>query len=296
MKNYFPIFILIFGALFLFSCDAKRTEDGDLLFGLDPVDPNPDPSPVQHTKLLSKYVYTYADGEVVSATYTYNSGVLVSSKLIEEEQITDFTLTYDGSTLSKIKVDINDGTEVTTASFDLQYTASQLVKSTGVFSGNGESVYVDSDFTYVSGQLSNINTKYTHEDPEHPGTFLDVMALTSNLQYAGNNISLWKFTTKHAQIGPVIIPEITVENTISSYDTNKNPFNTLPKAFTIATGHFSTSSSAFTGLSSNNFKKLNALVMGTSETANFSYEYNADGYPTKATSEQGTIIYEYIPR
>ncbi|MEO7047777.1 MAG: hypothetical protein ABI091_20940 [Ferruginibacter sp.] len=67
--------------------------------------------------------------------------------------------------------------------------------------------------------------------------------------------------------------------TNANYDAKKNPNSSYPSAF------------LFPGSAKNN---SGALVYNPGGSETYSYEYNADGYPTKKTSVTGVTNYEYI--
>ena len=300
MKNFIPIFLLLFGALFLFSCDSKRTDEGDLLFGLNdtPISDDP-PTSTEHTKLLSKYVFTSIDGYKTTATFTYSAGVLISSKLVEEEEetTTNFSLVYNGSALSQINITSDDGTGVVEIKLPLHYENGKLISANGTVGSGTETLPIENLFQYnASGKLVKAVTNFKGPSMDNPDEMVTFNFLESNLQYSGNNLSYWKLTTGFPPVGPITIPPIVIETTFSNYDTNKNPFNSLPEVFNIATAHFTSSSVGPIGISKNNFKKMNVLAMGVTQAANYAYEFDGAGYPTKGTTEQGTITYEYIPR
>lgn len=297
MNKHFPILAILLSVFVLFSCDSKRTEEGDLLFGLDDGSVTDDPSTPtgEHTKLLKSYTFTDVDGEITSATYTYNGTNLISSTFTEDGETTDFKVIYNGSQISNIEMTYNDGSSISTGSFALEYSGTQLISSKGMFEDEGTLTQIENEFGYDDGKLSAIQTKYITEDPGNPDANITVMQLNSTLNFTANNIGFWKLTTTYPE-SPIALPDVVLETTFSDFDSNKNPFNTLPEIFTIATAHFTVSSNSIIGLSKNNFKNISVLVMGTNNVAELNYEYDGEGYPTKATSALGTFTYEYIPR
>ena len=132
------------------------------------------------------------------------------------------------------------------------------------------------------------------EDPENPGTYQPATTMVSDLLFAGNNLSQWKMTMTNLAPPPIVIPPVVIVANLSNYETNKNPFATLPIEFTVVAGHFMTGTNSFTGLSMNNYRSTTVNTSEGSYSTNYAYTYDSAGYPTKAVSAEGTLTFEYI--
>jgi hypothetical protein len=117
--------------------------------------------------------------------------------------------------------------------------------------------------------------------------------MVSDLLFAGNNLSQWKMTMTNLAPPPIVIPPVVIVANLSNYETNKNPFATLPIEFTVVAGHFMTGTNSFTGLSMNNYRYTTVNTSEGSYSTNYAYTYDSAGYPTKAVSAEGTLTFEY---
>lgn len=296
MKKLLNIFSFIFCAVILFSCEPSRAENGDFLFGVQ----NPGETGggtggggnTGSTKRLKKQTVVDPQGLTSYFEYNYTGDKLTSVHGDDDGDISDYTLNYTNNILTQLIVKEDDGSDVSTTTLNLVYQNGKLISSAGNIVSQGTEINKNvTSYTYnTNGTLKKISTSIQSE-AANPGTYVEMFSLISDFIFTGNNISTWKFTLTAAPMPPITIPPIIITANVSSYDTFKNPLATLPEAFTIAGAHFMTATNAAFGLSTNNYKTVN--VEG--ESATYVYTYDADGYPTKATSENGTISYEYIP-
>lgn len=298
MKKFLLPFALLLSVFMLFSCESKRAENGDLLFGLDDVPVTGGGGTSGNTKLLSKVTAVDDEGLLTTITYTYTAGKLTAAKYVSEESTEEFTLIYDGTTLTKLNVKKDDGVDVLTSYLDLTYDSGRLVSASGKMEAEGSTELMRNEtvFSYnPAGKTNKIVTFLKSEDPDNPGQYINVNSLTSDLQYSGDNISYWKLSMETFMSGPIVIPPMIVEINLSNYDTQKNPFATLPQAFTLAGAHFNSSTNSINGLSKYNYKSVTAVTMGVSQNFTVTYAYDSDGYPVKSTGSDGSVInFEYI--
>lgn len=293
MKKIFGFFSFVFSLMILFSCEPGRAENGDLLFGVK--DPNPNGGSTGQTKLLKKMTATNNDGEISTITYNYTKGILNSLNLDEDGAKVDIFLTYDQNKLSKILMTQVDGSTIVNNTVELIYTDGKLTSSTGNMEAGGEEVSINkTSFTYDGNKLKTISTSILQEDLDNPGTYKEFSKQVSELLFVGNNISSWKMTTTVNAPPPFNLPPIVLNVTLSNYDTFKNPLATLPLEFNIAGAHFLLGTNSVQGLSLNNYKTASITTDGVGDPVNYVYVYDADGYPTMATVDQGVLKYEYI--
>lgn len=278
----------------LFSCEPTRDENGDYLSGiLNPGETGGggNGGGSGNTKRIKKQTIVDDAGAVSFFEYNYTGTKLTSVHSEDDGEISDYTLNYTGEILTQMIVLQKDGSDTTKSTLNLTYQNGKLVSSSGNVETDGSELNKNvTSYTYdASGKLKKINTSI-QSDGMNPGTYVEMFSLVSDFIFTGNNISTWKFTLTTAPMPPISFPPIILTSTVSSYDTLKNPLATLPEAFNIAGAHFMTSTNAAFGLSVNNYKAV--TVEGVS--AQYTYTYDADGYPTKATSAGATITYEYI--
>lgn len=116
----------------------------------------------------------------------------------------------------------------------------------------------DTNFTYDSTGKLKKRTQYCRARIPKIGEHINLQAtMVSDLLFAGNNLSQWKMTMTNLAPPPIVIPPVVIVANLSNYETNKNPFATLPIEFTVVAGHFMTGTNSFTGLSMNNYRSYN---------------------------------------
>lgn len=297
MKNLFYYLTLVFGIFMLSSCDPSQDGNGDLLIGVD-YDPNTNTGGNNGggaTKFLSKVTSVDSDGEQTIVDYTYTSNKLTSVKSQFDDGIETAVLSYQNDQISHVEITTTESGETTLTKLDLIYNAGRLASASGTTEANGTLLYRSTnDFTYNGEKVSKVITKMNAEDPENPGQFVLEYDVTSNITYAGNNISNWKLATSTVPLGPITIPPIVLESELSNYDTNKNPFATLPMAYNILSTHYNTSNQGILGLSTNNYKAVKVTAIGMSQSLTMTYTYDTDGYPKTMDSNAGDkLIFLY---
>lgn len=292
MKHVLNIFALIFSALLLFSCEPSRDENGDYLFG---VNPNPNTNPGGGTsgnlKNLKSVTFDDGSGEKVTYNYTYAADKLIG--VTTSDNSVSYTILYDNNLIDKITV-VQDDTGITTTDFTLTYNNGQLVEAKGVGSEEGGNSFTNTlTATHTNNMVSKVLSKMVGIDSADPTVTYELFTLQSDITYAGNNISSWKFTTLFPATVP--LPAIVLTSTFSDYDNKKNPFNTLPEAFNIVSSLYGLDSTAVTGFSANNYGKVTVASDSDSQSATYTYTYDADGYPTKAVASNnlGTLTFTY---
>lgn len=283
MNKIVNIFVFIFAAFFVVSCESSRAENGDFLFGVE----NPGGSSGVVKKLKS-VTSDDGSGEIVIFNYIYASGKL--AKVWADDQSISYDLTYDGNSINKIKIVQDNGGSITTTNFDITYKNGQFSEAKGTGSEEGGSAFTNTiTANYTNKKISKLVSKMVGIDSEDPNTTYDLFTVQSDIGYTGNNVSTWKFSTSYPETTP--IPPIVINTRFSEYDTKKNPFNMLPETYNIISSLFGLENTAVTGFSANNYKKVSA----DTESATYTYTYDADGYPTKAVGSNGlgTLTFEY---
>ena len=285
MKHFFYTFILSLAAFAVSSCDSHTDVDGDLLIGFND---NPTTGTTPTTKTLKKMVSTDSDGEVSTFNYNYSSGKLSSVSYVAPGISADYTLTYDGNNIIKMMVVSVESGETTTTNLDFTYNGSKLEKATGTMQIEGEEASQnETTFTYnAAGKISKIYTALKTEGVE-------TLSYESDLVFTGSNITQWKHTITARNTGPITIPPIIFQATLSNYDIYRNPLATLPVNFTLASAHFMTETNSIAGLSLNNYKSITIATDLGNETYNYTYLYDSAGYPTSATSTEGQLTFTY---
>lgn len=287
MKNILNFIALLFSALILFSCEPGRDENGDLLFGLD------DPKPIEEL-LLKKMTSTNSDDEISTFVYNYSGKQLTSVNIDEDGLTSDILLTYDKGKISKLVMTELDGSNMVSTMIDLIYTNGLLTSSNGKMESGGVEIFkTDTNFLYNGATLKKIETIISQKNLEDSTTHVEAFKTVSDVIFEGRNLSNWKMTVTTKSPSPIIIPPVVVEVKMSNYDAFKNPLGTLPKEFNIAGAHLLSGTNSIQGLSVNNYKTATIKADGTATEVNYIYEYNATGYPIKATSDQGTLTFEY---
>lgn len=275
-KLFFPL-LLIFSIFLIFSCDSKRDENGDLLFG---VDDNPITDTETGTsRLLKKTIeHTFNDEtnewEDITTTYNYTNNKLTSVS--------------DGVTTSTIEYNSNNKiSKVTTGSEQVsvfEYSGNNLSKITTTFTGIGTIV---GTFVYNSGKLVKIISIQDYSLPFPMKYYFE-----AENTFTGNNVT--KTVVKPGIYLPngdlQMMPD---ENNIFDikYDTKKNPFNLLPKEFFIMFISIAPQGGAF--LSANNPTEIKTVNTAGTETQVSIYIYDNENYPIKMTSGEEFFIYEY---
>lgn len=297
MNKVLSILTFFFSIVILFSCEPNRDTNGDYLIGVTQPGGNGGGSGggTGSTKLLKKMTSVDIDGAVSTFTYNYTAGVLTSANLDDDGDKSDFAFSYKDNKLSQFIMNNSDGTNIITTTVNLVYNNGILVSSFGnMESGGEEATKNNTIYTYnAAGKISKIVTSLTGKDLIDPNNYTEKFNIESNVIFNGDNMSSWKMTVKAITPPPVTIDPIVSNIKFSNYDTKKNPLATLPYELNLAGAHFLTSSNSILGLSTNNYGTAVATTNVDTQTANFTFVYDNDGYPTSATSAQGTLNYEY---
>jgi len=289
MKN---ILYYIFGFFILSSCSPNQDVNGDFLRGVE-YDTSTNTGGTDGgsttTRFLSKVSGVDSDGERTTVDYIYTGSKLTSVKSQFDDGNENAVLTYNSNNqITHMDITNVESGETKLTKLDLVYDSGKLKSVSGTTESAGKLLYKSTtDMTYSGEKVTKVLTKMNAEDPGNPGQFILEYEVTSNLTYAGNNISNWKLATTTASAGPITIPPIVIESALSNYDTNKNPFASLPLAYNILSTHYNTSNQGMLGLSANNYKTIKVTAMGMSQSLTMTYQYNSDSYPTEMTSNAG---------
>ena len=215
MKNIFHLFILFFGAVLLFSCDSKRTDEGDLLFGLDG-NPNTDtPTITRKLKTIDAHEYDedLEEWEDSKTTFSYEGSKLVSYK---EESSTEPTLIEYNSD-GKISRIYDSGQSAV-----FEYTSGVVTKQTTDIAGIANIV---TTFSYSGGTLVKAVSVQTYTFP-----FETKYNLEANYEYSGTNIS--KEIMKvgiYDDAGNLEMFDDQQQAFIFTFDDKYSPYKLLPK-------------------------------------------------------------------
>ncbi|MBU8883555.1 hypothetical protein KSK37_10710 [Kaistella sp. DKR-2] len=299
MKKALHIFSFLFSLVVLFSCEPSRAENGDFLNGVDGTGTGSGSGSgtggggTGVVKQLKSVTAKDDTGETITYNYTYTSGKLISVKASDNS--VKYDLSYDGSSINKITVVQNEGTTVTTTNFTLTYSNGKFVEAKGTGTeSTGSSFKNTITATYTDNKISKILSKMVGIDSADPNVSYDMFTLQSDITYTGNNIASWKFSTAFPPMPPITIPPIVITSAFSDYDSKINPFNTLPEAYNIVSSLYGLESTAVTGFSANNYKKITVSSGTDTQSATYTYTYDADGYPLKASAgSMGTLTFEY---
>jgi hypothetical protein len=276
LRNMKKILFLFSIALFLFSC--RGTDD---LVGLEKVSVFPSSSG-GNNKLLKKIKIIETGAAAYDINYNWSSGKLMS--ITTSNAIYSYNLEYIGNQVSKITY-VSTGAS---ANFPAETRISNLIYSTsGVLttisgnklsSNNGNSSF-STAITYTANKPSMLNTTYSQ------GLLSSEIY---NAEFGASNLN--KITSTVVLIGI----STNIVSTYFNYDNYKNPINTLPSAFNIATHVTNSTQGQLTGLSINNVRSVSVLVNGNTSTENIVYTYNIDGYPITSVTSNSIAQYEYI--
>ena len=289
MKKIFGFLSLIFSMVILFSCEPSRAENGDLLFGINNSGGTGVGGTTAVTKNLKSATAIDNTGETITYNYSYLLGKLVNVKASDNS--ISYNLFYNQNSINKITIVQNDGSIITTTDFAITYTNGKFIEAKGLGKEDtGNSFTNTITANYNNNKISKILSKMVGIDTADPTVTYELFTLQSDITYAGNNISSWKFSTTFPPTLP--IPPMVITTVFSNYDTKYNPFHNLPEAYNIISSLYGVSTSAVSGFSANNYGKV--AVDG--QAATYIYTYDADGYPTKAVASDnlGTLTFEYV--
>lgn len=293
MKKILGLLPIFFSLIFLISCEPSRDENGDFLFGVNNPGGNGDGTTVD--KKLKSVTSTDDSGDIITYKYNYLGGKLVN--VTTSDNSVTYDLLYENNLITKMVILEDDGAIITTTNFNISYNNGRFLEANGTGSEDTGSDFSNKiTATYANNKISKIVSKLVGIDSADPTILYDLFTFTSDLTYAGNNISTWKFTTTFPATPPVIFPALVLDTTLSEYDAKKNPFNTLPEVYNIISSQYGFEASAVTGFSANNYRKITISTEGDTQSATYTYSYDADGYPTKgvASNNLGTLAFEYI--
>lgn len=291
MNKIFKLFGLVCITLLVFSCTSKQDDNGDLLFGVQY--PNNNGS---NGKLLTKVTSVDASGNQTITTYSYINKKLSAAKITEGSVTTDVAVLYDNGLMSNINTKKVSGGQTSVLNLTLQYNSGRFSGAVGVLKVNSNpDVNYSTDVSYNTlGKITRVLTTYKITDPANPDQLVVDATYDSQLTLNGNNISVWDYTASnypaHNNV-PTVLK--TIKKTFSSYDINKNPLALLPLPYTLTMTNEAIGSNALLGVNVNNYKKVEKTEMGSTKTSNYTYVYNADGFPISGSSENGTIQFEY---
>ena len=278
MKKYFLHLNFLAVLALLISCGGSTGE----LVGL----PDNGINPGAASKVLKKLT-TEEAGTSFDLNYNYTAGKLTS--VSSSDNSLAYAVEYNGAKISKITRTVNEGGMVEVLVSNLTYSGNTLTEVNGTKTDSGvQTGSFKTTYTYTSGKPNQAKTQIFL-----PGSTNLLSTLTSNLQYSGNNLSSWEFKVEPVSSPPVVIPSVTVTTAFSNYDSNPNPFHTLPLAFTLTNCNFEIETEGPTGISVNNYKTISVTSNAGTQSGNITYTYDTAGYPT-IYSAPGTVLkFEY---
>ncbi|MGV4414985.1 hypothetical protein [Chryseobacterium sp. T1] len=278
--NYLSFVFLL---ALMVSCDPIPDVNGDLLNGVKniPITTNPGTNATQ--KRINKVVEVDDEGEILTIDYVYSSNKL--SKVIAKStdgESNEYSLVYNNDIITKVDIKrvLQVGDVPINIAMNLSYANGKLTKAEGKGVSEGTDLFTNtSQFSYNNGKLSKVETSYVMPTGDL------FSSLESLIGYQGDNINSWKLTSTTTGLPPII-----TSLSFLSYDNYKNPFASLPEAFNTLSTNYGMGTSAFGGLSKNNFVDANAITMGMTFNFKYVYTYDKDGYPTKGVKSDGSSI------
>jgi|GEM_PF-1564291 len=283
MKNTIQIFAIFFSLITVFSCDSKRDLNGDLLFGLNPVegdgDNNPTPAPDRLLKKMISHVYDedMEEWEDQSIILNYEDKKLVSYE--DEESGEKMDIEYNSSNkISKITT----GAAMNSV---FEYSGNNISKITTTYTGLSTAV---TTYTYNGNKMVKSVTIMDISFPMPVKTYTE-----DTYEYQGNNVT--KNTTKIGVYNPFTGNlEIDPGSLISlyEYDNKNSPYSLLPKEFTQFFSSISPQA-GFYNSANNPVKSTMTDQEGNTTVHTINHTYDAENYTIKSTSGDEFYIYEY---
>lgn len=274
MKKILSVYVLFLAVFLLFSCDSKRDDNGDLLFGVQYPE-----SPVEQTRFLAE-MQTHSlsfdgDTEDQHLKFVYN-----------QDKLTSFT-DMNGGSISQITY--NSANKISRIS-------SGGITSTFLYSGT----HVSKIITEVPG-MSKITTNYTFSGNQltKAETITEISKpvpveayLETTYAYTGSNVV--KASVKSGMYdanGDLQMSEnqVIVDYT---YDGKKNPYRLLPEELAVYLSGLAPQSAGY--LSANNITKYEYNgENGEVKSEVFQNQYDPKDYLLKSVSagESSTFIY-----
>ena len=270
---------MFFGALLISSCESKRAENGDLLFGLDEV---PTTGGSGETPRLLKKMFSHSkndetgDWEDETTIFNYTNNKLTS---VTDDSGTNMKIEYNGSNkISKVF----SGTELTS---NFEYSGTNVSKITTTITGMTKMV---AKFTYNGTKIikSEIDTELLFM-PIPTKTYTEDV-----YEYQGENVS--KITTKMGAYDPISgdlemapVPAVSTYQ----YDAKNSAYPLLPKEFWMFFSSIAPQTGSF--YSKNNPVKVIVVDETGTDTQTVTYEYDNKNYVTKGTSGEAYGTFEY---
>src|SRR5690606_38346405 len=198
------------------------------------------------------------------------------------------SIEYDGNQIKKITKKDNTLSQPLIITSELDYSGTQVAEISGTVSQSG--VILETfvtEITYNGDQPEIITTEYYL-----PGNTSATRTLKSEISYSGFNISKWVYTINDASIPGS--PVVTTTN-YSDYDTDQNPFRTLPVPLILSNVYVENEFLGITELSISNYKTMTVQSSAGSHTENVVITYTSEGFPETSKRADTTLHFEYIP-
>lgn len=270
---YHKVGIFLAAMLLVVSCGGSS---GDLV-GLGDLIPD-----YTNSKLLKKVTVTETGSPSYDVNFGYGGNKL--STVTTTNNSYAFDVLYTGNQISKITKTDAQGAQPQVITAMLGYTGALLTAVTGTIAEGGV-VTADftTDYSYNAAKAVQVKTTFFT-----PGTTVETGSVTSQLQYAGDNISKWIMT-----IAAPGVADIVVNTDFSDYDNSQNPYRLLPRSFTLATCNFETSGTGPTGLSANNYRNVTVQSAAGTLSQIFTHTYDAQGFLSESSSADVSFDFEY---
>lgn len=288
MRKLFNYLSLILCLVLVVSCDPAVADDGGLLFNVDHNGEVVLPPTNTTSKKLSKITGKDDDGNDYSINFSYVGNNLMT--ITTSNNMYSYSLTYNtANEIINIKKVEDDAGDVIVNTIDLIYENSILTKTNRTLSADGDNIKFSGAVTY---NATGMPTKFkeTYFNPENPTQ--ESVSITSDMQYDNSNISKWNLKFYMNPDHPVSIFGFDIDMAFSNYDTQKNPFNLLPKNFNIAALHLEIAQQGATSFAKNNARTIKAVTNAQTITSNVTYTYDKDNYPL-TSSYEGQVLNKF---
>ena len=269
MNKIFKFLSLSFVCLIFSACGNST---GDLM-GLGEMLPD-----YNNSKVLTKLSVQKEGTAPYDINYQYTQGKLTS--VTTSDNSFNYQVNYLENKISKIKRSFTQGSETEVKTSNIVYVGTQITKIYGdISNGNNASAFV-TDISYSGGKVSQVKTQTFLA-----GSTVSKATITSNIEYAGINVSKITYTVENPSA-----PAVVSVATFADYDAKQNPFRTLPTAFLLEQINWNQDMYNAVSLSANNF----TVLTGANSTENFTYTYDSSNYPSQVNAPGKILKFEYL--
>ena len=230
----------------LLSCSSDRSDDGSVSTSVT---------------LPIKMETMDGDGEKIYHDLSYDGDKLIESNGRYEESSDRLksTIVYKGDKIVSIREEDREITEY-------EYREDgKLLYSKKTYPAPNYVEQVDRYYSYTKSGEVTVDQRYKYNDGS---------GLNTTIVYTLKNGNISKREEKTNRYGST-----NITTTIFEYDNKKTPFRNVRglSALHLEEGY---------AVGTNNVTRMEQTINGTKNVTNISYEYNADGYPTKRIARQ----------